>query len=62
MGTTDIKAEARRLIENLPEKSTWNDLMRQIYVRQAIESGLADNQAGRTSDAEQVRAEFGLKK
>jgi len=62
MGTTDIKAEARRLIENLPEKSTWNDLMRQIYVRQAIESGLADSQAGRTSDAEQVRAEFGLKK
>jgi len=62
MGTTDIKAEARRLIESLPEKSTWNDLMRQIYVRQAIESGLADNQAGRTSDAEQVRAEFGLKK
>ena len=62
MGTTDIKAEARRLIESLPEKSTWNDLMRQIYVRQAIESGLADSQAGRTSDAEQVRAEFGLKK
>jgi hypothetical protein len=61
MGTTDIKAEARKLIENLPESSTW-DRMHQIYVRQAIESGLADSESGRTSDVEQVRAEFGLKK
>ena len=36
--------------------------MREVYVRQAIESGLADSYAGRTSDVEQVRAEFGLKK
>jgi predicted transcriptional regulator len=62
MRTTDIKAEARKLIENLPENSTWDDLMREIYVRQAIESGLADSQAGRIIDAEQVRAEFGLQK
>jgi hypothetical protein len=62
MGTTDIKAEARKLIENLPESSTWDDLMHQIYVRQVIESGLADSQVDRTSDVEQVRAEFGLKK
>ncbi len=62
MGTTDFKAEARKLIEKLPENSTWDDLMREIYVRQAIESGLADSQAGHTSDVEQVRTEFGLKK
>ncbi len=62
MGTMNIKAEARKLIEGLPENSTWDDLMHEIYVRQAIESGLADSQAGSTSDAEQVRAEFGLKK
>jgi len=62
MGTTDIKPEARKLIENLPENSTRDDLMRQIYVRQAIESDMADSQAGRTSDTEQVRLEFGLKK
>jgi len=61
MGTTNIKAEARKLIEKLPENSTWDDLMHEIYVRQAIESGLADSQAVRTNDAKQVRAEFGLK-
>ena len=59
MGTTNIKAEAQKLIEKLPDDSTWDDLMREIYVRQAIESGLADSQAGRTTDVEQVRAEFG---
>lgn len=62
MGTTKIKDEARKLIEKLPEDSTWDDLMREIYVRQAIESGLADSQAGRTTDVEQVRAQFGLPK
>ena len=62
MGTTNIKAEARKLIEKLPDDSTWDDLMREIYVRQAIESGLADSEAGRTADIGQVRAEFGLKK
>lgn len=60
MGTTNIKAEAQKLIDKLPDDSTWDDLMREIYVRQAIESGLADSQAGRTTDVEQVRAEFGL--
>ena len=62
MGATNIKQEARKLVEKLPDDSTWDDLMREIYVRQAIESGLADSQAGRTTDVEQVRAEFGLKK
>jgi len=62
MGTTNIKAEAQKLIEKLPDDSTWDDLMREIYVRQAIESGLADSQAGRTTDVEQVRVKFGLAK
>lgn len=62
MGTASVKDEARKLIEKLPENSTWDDLMREIYVRQAIESGLADSRAGRTTDVEEVRAKFGLPK
>ena len=38
MTTSGIKEEARRLIETLPENSTWEDLMHEIYVRQAIEA------------------------
>ncbi len=60
MGTTNIKEEARRLIDKLPEESTWDDLMYEIYVRQVVESGVEDSRAGRTTDVEQVREKFGL--
>ena len=57
-----VKDEAKRLVEKLAEDSTWDDLMHEIYVRQAIEAGLADSQAGRTTEVEQVRSRFGLPK
>jgi predicted transcriptional regulator len=60
MATPNIKEDARRLVEKLPDNSTWDDLVHEIYVRQAIEAGLADSQAGRTTEVEQVRASFGL--
>jgi predicted transcriptional regulator len=60
MPTTNMKQEAHRLIEQLPETATWDDLMYKIYVRQAIEAGLADSEAGRTLDVKEVRAKFGL--
>jgi Tfp pilus assembly protein PilO len=47
MEVTSVKQEARRLVDQLPEDCTWDDLMHEIYVRQAIESGLADSDAGR---------------
>ena len=31
-----------------------------IYVRQAIEAGLEDSEAGRVLDVKEVRAKFGL--
>lgn len=62
MESASIKEEARRLVEQLPENFTWDDLMHEIYVRQAIEAGLADSRAGRTTDLEQVRSRFGLPK
>jgi len=62
MAASSIKEQARELVEKLPENSTWDDLMHEIYVRQAIEAGLADSREGRTSDVEQVRRKFGLSK
>jgi hypothetical protein len=60
MATTNIKEGARKLIEKMRDGSTWDDLMREIYVRQAIGSGLAGSQAGRTTSVETLRAGFGL--
>ncbi len=62
METTSLKEEARRLVDQLPDNSTWDDLMHEIYVRQSIEKGLADSQAGRTTSVEDVREKFGLNK
>ena len=58
----DIKSEARRLIDQLPDDATWDDLMYEIYVRQAIDSGLADVEAGRVIPHEEVRSRLGLGK
>ena len=60
MSTQNIKGEAKRLVENLPDDMSWDDLMHEIYVRQSIEAGLADSQAGRVTDVAEVRAKFGL--
>ncbi len=62
MNTSNIKDEAKRLLDRLPDTFTWDDLMHEIYVHQAIEAGLADSKAGRTTDIDQVRSEFGLSK
>jgi predicted transcriptional regulator len=42
-----IKAEARRLVEGLPDSASWDDLAYEVYVRQAIETGLAEADASR---------------
>jgi hypothetical protein len=60
MPPADIREEAKRLIEKLSSKSTWDDLMHEIYVRQAIERGLADSANGKVTDVSEVRKQFGL--
>jgi hypothetical protein len=60
MEAVSVKDEARRLIERLPEDATWDDLMHEIYVRQAIEAGLEDGRAGNLTSVEDVRLRLGL--
>jgi predicted CopG family antitoxin len=60
MQTISIKDEAMNLVSSLNEKDSWDDLMYKIYVRQTIESGLADSQANKTLDVKDVRKMFGL--
>jgi hypothetical protein len=60
MSRVNVKEQAKRLIEKLPEDMSWDDLMHEIYVRQSIEAGLADSEAGRLTDVAEVRAKFGL--
>jgi len=60
MGQLMIKDVAKSLIDKMPDNATWDDLMYEIYVRQAIESGLEDSKAGRTKDVGEIRKKYGL--
>jgi hypothetical protein len=41
------------------DNATWDDLMYEIYVRQAIEAGVIESDAGRTVDGKEMRAKLG---
>ncbi len=56
----NVKHKARQLVEQLSDSATWDDLMYEIYVRQAIEAGIRDSDAGRTQEVKVVRARLGL--
>ncbi len=60
MPTVILKEEARKLVDRLPDNATWDDLMHEIYVREAADRGLADSRAGRTKSVQEVRAKYGL--
>lgn len=55
------KEEAHKLIDQLPPGATWDDLMHLIYVRETIEHGLADSEAGRVKEVKEIRSKYGLK-
>jgi predicted transcriptional regulator len=57
----DIKADAHRIIDALPDDATWDDVMYRVYVRQCIDAGIEDANAGRVLDVQEVRRRFGLK-
>lgn len=58
---TNIKEDATKLVRDLPEQATWDDLMYEIYVRQKIEEGLKAADEGRVLSHEEVKRRFGLK-
>ena len=60
MQTQNIKEQAQQILDNLPDSATWEDVMYQFYVRQAIEAGIKDSDSGRTIDIKEVRKRFGL--
>jgi len=47
-------------VDQLPDDASWEDLIYQIYVRQSIEAGLNDAEAGRVETVADVRRGFGL--
>ena len=52
------KEEARKLIENIPDSATWDDIMYEFYVRKKIEIGLEAADAGKVVSQEEVEKRF----
>ena len=58
--TNSIKKAAARLVRDLPETASWEDLMSEIFVRQKVEAGLVDLESGRSHSHTTIRKEFGI--
>ncbi|MGO9271909.1 MAG: hypothetical protein ACLQOO_16865 [Terriglobia bacterium] len=48
------KDEVRKMLDQLPDDSTFEDIQYHIYAREKIERGLDDIQQGRTLSQEEV--------
>ena len=57
----NIKQVAHQLIDQLPENSTWDDVLYQMAVRRSIEMGIAESEQEEGFDTDFVRSKFGLK-
>jgi predicted transcriptional regulator len=51
----NAKAQAREIIEALPDSASWEDMMYEFYVREAIEKGLTEVESGRSVPQAEVR-------
>ena len=53
MSIAKAKDEVMRLLERLPDDASLEDIQYHIYVRQKIEHGMEDAEAGRTLTEEE---------
>jgi hypothetical protein len=60
MATANVREQARKLVDSLPDNATCDDLMYEIYVRQSVEEGLVDAKEDRVTTVEDLRESFGL--
>jgi predicted transcriptional regulator len=57
---SSVKRQALELVRSLPASASWDELMYRIYVRQKIDTGLADIETGKVHSHESVKRQFGL--
>jgi len=51
-----VKQEALKLIDGLPEDTSWEDVIYQMYVRKKIERGIEAAEQGRVVTNEEVKS------
>ena len=53
-----VKEEARKLIDDLPDQATWDDVMYRFYIRKKVETGLKAAEQGDVVPHEEVKRRF----
>jgi predicted transcriptional regulator len=54
----EVKDAVLELAKQLPDECTWDEVMYRIFVRQKIDAGLEDADAGRVNPHDEVFEEF----
>jgi predicted transcriptional regulator len=55
------KEELRKILDQIPDDSSLEDIQYHIYVREKVEGGLKDVQEGRVLDQEEVERRVGMR-
>jgi predicted transcriptional regulator len=56
-----VKEEAKKLLDKLPDEISWDDIMYEMYVRNKIDRGLQAADEGKLIPHEEVRKRFSQK-
>jgi len=57
---SQVKDEARKMVDALPDDVTWDEFARRVYERRMIEQSRADIAEGRFVTTEKLREKFGI--
>ena len=55
LSTFSVKDAVTSVVQSLPDDVSWDEVHYRLYVRQQIEVGLADSDAGRLMDTDEMR-------
>lgn len=62
MVVNTVKEELKRIVDQLDDTATWDDVQFQIDFRRAVEAGLKDSDAGRVLPLAEARERFGIER
>ncbi len=55
-----FKQEAHKLVDQLPDSASWDDLIYQAALHRAVERGIAQADAGELIPVEELLKDYGL--
>ena len=58
---SSVKDEAKKLIDNLPEQATWDDVIYQVYVKKKIATSLLAVEDGKVLSHDDVKKRLMIK-